>query len=48
VVAVSLGTLVALMVPYALAFAVTWTALLLVWIATGFDLGPAGPLVYTP
>jgi aminobenzoyl-glutamate transport protein len=42
------GTLVALMVPYALAFAVAWTVLLLAWMATGFDLGPAGPLVYTP
>jgi aminobenzoyl-glutamate transport protein len=43
-----IGTLVALMMPYALAFGVTWIALLLVWIATGIDLGPAGPLAYAP
>ena len=43
-----IGTLVALMLPYAVAFAVTWTALLLAWIALGLPLGPAGPLFYTP
>jgi aminobenzoyl-glutamate transport protein len=43
-----IGTLVALMMPYALAFGVTWTALLVAWMAAGFDLGPAGPLAYAP
>jgi len=41
-----IGTLVALMLPYTLAFAVAWTALLLVWMAVGADLGPGGPLLY--
>ena len=41
-----IGTLVALMLPYAIAFAVTWTLVLIVWIASGAELGPAGPLVY--
>jgi len=41
-----IGTLVALMLPYALAFLVAWTALLVLWMAAGLDLGPAGPLHY--
>jgi aminobenzoyl-glutamate transport protein len=41
-----IGSLVALMLPYAIAFGVTWSALLLVWVALGWPLGPAGPLVY--
>lgn len=40
------GTLVALMLPYALAFGVAWTALLVAWVALGIPLGPAGPLIY--
>jgi aminobenzoyl-glutamate transport protein len=43
-----LGTLVALMLPYSLAFFVAWTLLLLAWIGLGVDLGPAGPLFYPP
>jgi aminobenzoyl-glutamate transport protein len=43
-----IGTLLALMLPYALAFAVAWTLLLLLWIAAGWPLGPAGPLHYAP
>jgi aminobenzoyl-glutamate transport protein len=43
-----IGSLVALMLPYALAFAVTWTLLLAAWIQTGLPLGPEGPLSYTP
>jgi len=41
-----LGTLVALMLPYSIAFLVTWTLLLLAWVALGWPLGPAGPLAY--
>jgi aminobenzoyl-glutamate transport protein len=41
-----LGTLVALMLPYSLAFAAAWSLLLLAWLASGADLGPAGPLFY--
>lgn len=41
-----IGTLVALMLPYAAAFGVAWTALLLLWVALGLPLGPAGPLHY--
>ena len=43
-----IGTLVALMLPYALAFGLFWTALLVVWMSLGLPLGPEGPLVYVP
>ena len=39
-----IGTLIALMLPYALVFAVVWTGLLIFWMSTGFELGPEGPL----
>lgn len=39
-----IGTLIALMLPYALVFAVVWTGLLVLWMSTGMDLGPQGPL----
>ena len=41
-----LGTLLALMVPYALVFAVVWSLLLGTWVAFGWELGPGGPLRY--
>jgi aminobenzoyl-glutamate transport protein len=43
-----IGTLVALMLPYAFAFTIAWTALLLLWMAAGASLGPGGPLAYHP
>jgi aminobenzoyl-glutamate transport protein len=42
-----IGTLVALMLPYTAAFALVWTALLVVWMGLGVELGPAGPLDYS-
>ncbi len=42
-----LGTVVALMLPYTLAFAAAWSVMLVLWIASGAELGPAGPLVYS-
>lgn len=41
-----IGTLVALMLPYAIVFSICWIALILIWMSTGLDLGPAGPLWY--
>ena len=41
-----LGTLLALMLPYALVFAPVWAALLGVWVVAGWPLGPGGGLVY--
>jgi len=43
-----LGTLLALMVPYTVVFAVVWGALLGCWVLAGWDLGPGGPLSYRP
>ena len=40
------GTLISLLAPFALAFALTWIPLLLGWVALGFPLGPGGPLTY--
>ena len=41
-----LGTIVALMLPYAAVFAIVWMTLLLAWIALGIPLGPGGGLSY--
>jgi aminobenzoyl-glutamate transport protein len=41
-----LGTLVALMLPYTLVFAPIWAALLGLWVAAGWPLGPGGGLAY--
>ncbi len=43
-----IGTLVALMLPYAVAFAAAWTVMLVTWIQLGLPLGPDGPLSYAP
>jgi len=40
--------MVSLMLPYAVVFALTWTLVLVSWVAIGADLGPGGPLTYTP
>jgi len=41
-----IGTVVALMLPYSIAFGIVWIAMLLVWIALGLPLGPGGGLHY--
>jgi len=43
-----IGTLIALMLPYTVAFGLTWSVMLVVWIWSGVPLGPAGPLTYAP
>lgn len=43
-----IGTLVALMLPYAIAFLLAWTALLVIWIEIGIPLGATGPLSMPP
>ncbi|MDP3073523.1 MAG: AbgT family transporter [Opitutaceae bacterium] len=39
-----IGTLVATMLPYSIAFLIAWTALLILWIAAGWPMGPGAPL----
>lgn len=42
-----IGTLIATMLPYSLAFLAAWTLLLIVWITLGVPMGPGAPL-YLP
>ncbi len=42
-----IGTLIATMLPYSLAFLVAWTLLLILWIVLGVPMGPGAPL-YLP
>jgi len=41
------GTLLALMLPYSMAFLLFWTAMLMIWIALGLPIGPGAPLHYS-
>jgi len=43
-----MGTLISMMVPYSIAFAIAWIALLLLWIQMGWSLGPGAGLWYVP
>lgn len=43
-----LGSLISLMLPYSIVFALTWTGFLLLWYFSGMDLGTKAPLVYIP
>jgi aminobenzoyl-glutamate transport protein len=42
------GTIISMMMPYSIVFAVVWTVFLLGWAAIGLDLGPGGGLEYVP
>jgi aminobenzoyl-glutamate transport protein len=41
---VGMGTMIALMLPYSMAFLVSWTLLLLAWMGLALPLGPGAPL----
>src|SRR5215475_2942496 len=45
---IGLGTLLTLMLPYSIAFAIGWTALLVLWLLLGIPLGPGSGMVYPP
>lgn len=45
---VGIGTLISMMIPYAIAFAVVRIPMLLVWIWAGLPLGIEGPIYYHP
>lgn len=45
---IGLGTLLAMMLPYSVAFALGWILLLAVWILFGIPLGPGAALTYPP
>lgn len=40
------GTIVAMMLPYSIAFFLSWSILLVIWLAIGWPLGPGGELFY--
>lgn len=42
-----IGTIMATMLPYSIAFFVVWTLLLIIWILIGIPLGPEAGLYYT-
>ncbi|MDP3914891.1 MAG: AbgT family transporter [Bacteroidota bacterium] len=42
-----IGTLIATMMPYSIAFFIVWTILLIIWIWAGIPLGPDAGLYYT-
>ena len=41
---VGIGTLIAMMLPYSIAFLIGWSALLLFWIFLDWPLGPGAPV----
>jgi aminobenzoyl-glutamate transport protein len=45
---VGLGTLVAAMMPYSVAFLLSWLVLLVAWVVLGVPLGPGAPVHYVP
>lgn len=45
---IGLGTLLAMMLPYSVFFAIGWTVLLIIWLLLGIPLGPGSALTYPP
>ena len=43
-----LGTPLAMMLPYSIAFAISWIVLLALWLLFGIPLGPGASLTYHP
>lgn len=41
-----IGTIVSTMLPYSIAFFITWTIMIIVWMFTGLELGPGAPIYY--
>ncbi|MDT8324152.1 MAG: AbgT family transporter [Bacteroidota bacterium] len=42
-----IGTVIATMLPYSIAFALIWTVLLIIWFTLGLPVGPGAELFYT-
>jgi aminobenzoyl-glutamate transport protein len=43
---VGIGTIIATMIPYTIAFFIMWTLLLIAWILLGLPLGPGAGIHY--
>lgn len=44
---IGMGTLIAALMPYSIAFTITWIAMILLWFVMGWPLGPEGLIFYT-
>ncbi|MBL4865725.1 MAG: AbgT family transporter [Pseudomonadales bacterium] len=44
---VGIGTVIATMLPYSIAFIIAWSVLLTCWIQVGLPLGPGAPMTYS-
>jgi aminobenzoyl-glutamate transport protein len=42
----AMGTILAPMVPYSIAFGICWTAMIVLWLTLGIPVGPGAPLTY--
>ena len=45
---IGIGTIIAMMLPYSIAFIFFWSLLLMIWIALGWPLGPGAAVFVTP
>lgn len=43
---IGIGTLISMMLPYTIFFSIAWTAMLIIWMLLGIDLGPGSPIYY--
>jgi len=43
-----MGTIISVMLPYSIAFAIAWSILFSIWLTMGWPFGPGAPLVYVP
>ncbi|MDO4682042.1 MAG: AbgT family transporter [Lautropia sp.] len=45
---IRMGTLIAALMPYTIAFGIFWTLMLVVWYLAGWPVGPGGPIHFQP
>jgi aminobenzoyl-glutamate transport protein len=43
-----IGTVISVMLPYSVVFAIGWTLLFAIWLSLGLPIGPGAPLEYVP
>ncbi|MEM8553127.1 MAG: AbgT family transporter [Pseudomonadota bacterium] len=43
-----MGSLASLMIPFSIAFLLSWTVLFLAWAYAGLPLGPGSPVFFDP
>lgn len=45
---IGIGTLISTMLPYSIAFGISWMIMLAIWLLAGIPLGPGAPVQYIP